>query len=268
MICVQLAVTRLALTCLIRSQEVCGLKFSSFDDVILASGGNDNRLFIWDLRKTLTTNSSSSPVSTLPNHHRGRLSSTPFANVNYPAVTAGSGISLPPIPIPRGATSQAMARAAAVVAADRAHEFESVVKSVDDTLLPSAYRPSSSSLTPYSDLYTSSSSTNPGPGGLNGGAFGFGYGGVTTPVFQASEHRATVRGLAWSPHTRGLLASGGGKQEPIIRFWNTISGRKIDQVVCDAQVRCLWYSSWGVSRSLNVTIHGAGYGSVLVYYDR
>lgn len=30
-------------------QEVCGLRWS-FNDLLLASGGNDNKLFIWDLR--------------------------------------------------------------------------------------------------------------------------------------------------------------------------------------------------------------------------
>lgn len=31
-------------------QEVCGLKWS-FDEKMLASGGNDNKLYVWDARK-------------------------------------------------------------------------------------------------------------------------------------------------------------------------------------------------------------------------
>lgn len=62
------------------------------------------------------------------------------------------------------------------------------------------------------------------------------------PLFHLTEHRAAVRGLAWSPHTRGLLASGGGRQDPIIRFWNTSLGYKIDQLQCHAQV-CFFFSS-------------------------
>ncbi len=31
-------------------QEICGLKWS-FDQQLLASGGNDNKLFVWSLRK-------------------------------------------------------------------------------------------------------------------------------------------------------------------------------------------------------------------------
>ena len=30
-------------------QEVCGLRWSPFDDKVLASGGNDNKLMIWDI---------------------------------------------------------------------------------------------------------------------------------------------------------------------------------------------------------------------------
>jgi len=32
-------------------QEVCGLKYSSLQPTFLASGGNDNKLFVWDERK-------------------------------------------------------------------------------------------------------------------------------------------------------------------------------------------------------------------------
>jgi cell division cycle 20-like protein 1 (cofactor of APC complex) len=33
-------------------QEVCGLKFSGLQSSLLASGGNDNKLFVWDVRKS------------------------------------------------------------------------------------------------------------------------------------------------------------------------------------------------------------------------
>lgn len=41
-------------------QEVCGLKWS-FDETQLASGGNDNKLFIWN-------NHSSQPLAKFSNH--------------------------------------------------------------------------------------------------------------------------------------------------------------------------------------------------------
>ncbi|KAK4995709.1 substrate-specific activator of APC-dependent proteolysis [Elasticomyces elasticus] len=36
-------------------------------------------------------------------------------------------------------------------------------------------------------------------------------------------HRAAVKAVAWSPHQRGLLATGGGTADRCIKFWNTIS---------------------------------------------
>lgn len=36
-------------------------------------------------------------------------------------------------------------------------------------------------------------------------------------------HKAAVKAVAWSPHQRGLLASGGGTADRCIKFWNTVS---------------------------------------------
>lgn len=41
-------------------QEVCGLKWS-FDDQQLASGGNDNKLYIWNMHST-------TPIIKFTNH--------------------------------------------------------------------------------------------------------------------------------------------------------------------------------------------------------
>ncbi|KAF2747601.1 anaphase promoting complex protein [Sporormia fimetaria CBS 119925] len=41
------------------------------------------------------------------------------------------------------------------------------------------------------------------------------------PTFKWSEHQAAVKAIAWSPHQRGLLASGGGTADRTIKFWNT-----------------------------------------------
>ncbi|KAF2000737.1 WD40 repeat-like protein [Amniculicola lignicola CBS 123094] len=44
----------------------------------------------------------------------------------------------------------------------------------------------------------------------------------TEPTFKWSEHQAAVKAIAWSPHQRGLLASGGGTADRTIKFWNTL----------------------------------------------
>ena len=45
----------------------------------------------------------------------------------------------------------------------------------------------------------------------------------TDPLHKWSEHGAAVKAIAWSPHQRGLLASGGGTADRRICFWNTIA---------------------------------------------
>ncbi|KAF2141940.1 uncharacterized protein K452DRAFT_308360 [Aplosporella prunicola CBS 121167] len=42
------------------------------------------------------------------------------------------------------------------------------------------------------------------------------------PTFKWAEHSAAVKAIAWSPHQRGLLASGGGTADRTIKFWNTL----------------------------------------------
>jgi cell division cycle 20-like protein 1 (cofactor of APC complex) len=42
------------------------------------------------------------------------------------------------------------------------------------------------------------------------------------PLYKWKEHQAAVKAIAWSPHQRGLLASGGGTADRNIKFWNTL----------------------------------------------
>lgn len=42
-------------------------------------------------------------------------------------------------------------------------------------------------------------------------------------LFRATEHKAAVKALAWAPHRRGWLASGGGTADRTIRIWHTIT---------------------------------------------
>jgi WD40 repeat protein len=42
--------------------------------------------------------------------------------------------------------------------------------------------------------------------------------------------------IAWSPHRRGLLATGGGPADGCIHFWNTHSGQLLHQLDTGSQV--------------------------------
>jgi cell division cycle 20-like protein 1 (cofactor of APC complex) len=42
-----------------------------------------------------------------------------------------------------------------------------------------------------------------------------------------SDHKAAVKALAWSPHQHGLLATGGGTTDRMIKMRNVFTGNII-----------------------------------------
>lgn len=54
------------------------------------------------------------------------------------------------------------------------------------------------------------------------------------PMWRFLSHKAAVKALAWSPHQKGLLVSGGGTADRCIRFWNTIHGFESQCVQTDS----------------------------------
>eukprot|EP01032_Pedospumella_encystans_P008943 gene8943-10562_t len=64
----------------------------------------------------------------------------------------------------------------------------------------------------------------------------------TAPKHVLTEHQAAVKALAWSPHERNLLASGGGTADRCIKFWNAASGSMVNSVDTGSQVCALQWS--------------------------
>jgi cell division cycle 20-like protein 1 (cofactor of APC complex) len=64
----------------------------------------------------------------------------------------------------------------------------------------------------------------------------------TVPINKFTQHCAAVKGLAWSPHTHGVLASGGGSADRTIKFWNTLDGTLLDSIDTGSQVCNLMFS--------------------------
>jgi cell division cycle protein 20 (cofactor of APC complex) len=58
------------------------------------------------------------------------------------------------------------------------------------------------------------------------------------------EHQAAVKALAWSPHERNLLASGGGTADRTIKFWNAASGQMLNSIDTGSQVCALQWSPY------------------------
>jgi len=65
---------------------------------------------------------------------------------------------------------------------------------------------------------------------------------TATPRFEFTDHQAAVKALAWSPHERNLLASGGGTADRTIKFWNTHSGSLLNSIDTDSQVCALQWN--------------------------
>lgn len=65
---------------------------------------------------------------------------------------------------------------------------------------------------------------------------------MDAPLFKFYDHQAAIKGLSWSPHQHGLLASGGGVKDRSIKFWNTIEGKLTHSVDTESQVCNLLFS--------------------------
>ena len=66
--------------------------------------------------------------------------------------------------------------------------------------------------------------------------------GIVAPKHVLTEHQAAVKALAWSPHERHLLASGGGTADRHIRFWNATTGVQLNSIDTGSQVCALQWS--------------------------
>jgi len=66
--------------------------------------------------------------------------------------------------------------------------------------------------------------------------------GNISPAFCFADHQAAVKALAWSPHERNLLASGGGTADRTIKFWNSKSGALLNSIDTGSQVCALQWN--------------------------
>ena len=62
------------------------------------------------------------------------------------------------------------------------------------------------------------------------------------PRFRMTDHQAAVKALAWSPHERNLLATGGGTADRCIKFWNSQNGALLNSIDTGSQVCALQWN--------------------------
>ena len=68
--------------------------------------------------------------------------------------------------------------------------------------------------------------------------------GRARPRFKFTEHQAAVKAVAWSPHERNLLATGGGTADRTIKFWNTQTGCLLNSIDTGSQVCALQWNPY------------------------
>lgn len=82
------------------------------------------------------------------------------------------------------------------------------------------------------------------------------------PLWKFEEHTAAVKALAWSPHQRGLLMSGGGTQDKCLRTWNTSVGKQASCIHTGSQVCNL---VWSKNTNEVVTTHGYSQYEIIIW---
>lgn len=73
------------------------------------------------------------------------------------------------------------------------------------------------------------------------------------PFLTMTEHKAAVKAMAWSPHKRGILATGGGTVDRHLKIWNVNNQTKINDVDTGSQVCNML---WSKNTDEIVTSHG------------
>ncbi|GEQ70071.1 hypothetical protein JCM33374_g3747 [Metschnikowia sp. JCM 33374] len=82
------------------------------------------------------------------------------------------------------------------------------------------------------------------------------------PLHSFTEHNAAVKAIAWSPHQRGILASGGGTADKTIKVWNTLTGNRVNNVETGSQVCNL---IWSKNSNEIVSTHGFSRNQIIVW---
>ncbi|KAJ8610109.1 hypothetical protein CTAYLR_007083 [Chrysophaeum taylorii] len=84
----------------------------------------------------------------------------------------------------------------------------------------------------------------------------------TTPACRFADHQAAVKAIAWSPHQRGLLASGAGSADRTIKFWNALAATNLNSIDTGSQVCAL---AWSRTVDELVSTHGFSLNQICLW---
>jgi cell division cycle 20-like protein 1, cofactor of APC complex len=82
------------------------------------------------------------------------------------------------------------------------------------------------------------------------------------PLYSFSDHTAAIKAMSWSPHHRGILATGGGTADRKIRFWNSMTGQCVNIIDTGSQVCNL---AWSKNSNELVSTHGYSQNHLAVW---
>mmetsp|Transcript_63063 Transcript_63063/g.133117 ORF Transcript_63063/g.133117 Transcript_63063/m.133117 type:complete len:578 (+) Transcript_63063:90-1823(+) len=85
------------------------------------------------------------------------------------------------------------------------------------------------------------------------------------PLYRFDHHSAAVRALAWSPHQRGVLVTGGGTACKTIRYWSTLLGEMQSCTHTGSQVCNL---HWSQNCDEVVSTHGYSANEINIWKPR
>lgn len=74
-----------------------------------------------------------------------------------------------------------------------------------------------------------------------------------TPTLTIDEHTAAVKAIAWSPHKRSTLATGGGTADRCLKIWNVSNSTKLSDTDTGSQICNM---IWSRNTDEIVTSHG------------
>lgn len=81
-------------------------------------------------------------------------------------------------------------------------------------------------------------------------------------TFKIEIHSSAVKALSWCPWKRNTLATGGGKDDKKIQFWNSVTGTRTHTIQCDSPVTSL---HWSKHFQQIVSTHGDPQNNIAVW---
>eukprot|EP00922_Rhytidocystis_sp_ex-Travisia-forbesii_P005984 GHVS01008690.1.p1 GENE.GHVS01008690.1~~GHVS01008690.1.p1 ORF type:complete len:425 (-),score=87.22 GHVS01008690.1:324-1598(-) len=275
-------------------QEVCGLSWN-FDGVLLASGGNDNQIAIWDSRGGRGVGGDVAGVGRIRRREEDFLSageeedrpgvrrrissplgvsSSVWSSGADQSTTTTTGVAMPSsstLPSVRSPLSYISPSAAAVHTVDSTPSRDMLSSSsyhgttttaasfrsplMNSTIVsPSPHFPPRPLTTSSASFMPSSSSYSPPTSSRSSSTM--------SAVSIYRSHRAAVKALAWCPHHRGVLASGGGTADRRIKFWNVLTDTLLFDLESGSQVCNI---GWCTYRNEFVSTHGYSLNQIIVW---